>query len=138
MIKIFLYNAHFVYNKSKSKEEQLTYLQFREKVVESFVEPRKKVEGTRPYANFHYLMKIPATEKKKVVMRRCVKCYTDGIRRKSRFMCGFCPDNPVMCVDPWNLVLVRDITKIKEIMTSLKMTLLLTHLYILWQQLVMY
>ena len=33
-------------------------------------------------------------------MRSCVKCYKDGIRCESRFMCGFCPDNPVLCVDP--------------------------------------
>ena len=61
-------------------------------MVESFVEPRKRVKGTRQYAHFHYLMKIPATEKKKVVMQRCMKCYKDGIRGS----CGFCPDNPVL------------------------------------------
>ena len=98
MIKIFLYNAHFVYNKSKSKEEQLTYLEFLEKMVESFVEPRKRVKGSRPCANFHYLMKLPATEKK-VVMRSCMKCYKDGIRHKSSFMCDFVQTSQ-SCVNP--------------------------------------
>ena len=128
IIEIFLYNSHFLYNKSKSQDKQLTYLQFREKVVECFVEPRRRVEGMRPYANFHYLIKIPETEKKKIVTQRCANCYKDGKRRESRFMCRFCPDNPVLCVDPcfraYHVEAVaRDIMRMKKIITFLKLML---------------
>ena len=100
MLEIFLYNAQFLFNKCKPEGERLTYLEFREKIVESLIKPRRSIRGTRPCANFHYLMKIPATEKKAIVTRKCVKCYKNNLGRESRYMCGFCPHNPVLCVDP--------------------------------------
>ena len=49
MLEIFLYNAQFLFNKCKPEGGCLiTYLEFREKIVESLVEPRRSIRGTHP------------------------------------------------------------------------------------------
>ena len=98
LLEIYLHHARFLYNKAKSQWEQLTYLEYREKIIQNLVEPRKRVKGERPYAKFHYMQKIPPIEKKMLPTLRCTECWKTGQRHESRFACGLCEDNPVLCV----------------------------------------
>ena len=65
-------------------------------------------------ANFHYLITIPDGEKKKKPTRRCKQCWKQEIRKESRYACGYCDNNPAMCVDPCFRLYHKDLGVIEE------------------------
>ena len=98
LLEIFLYNAHYLYN--KYSQNKMTFLQFREAIVSHLVGERRKERFHKPKAEFHYLAALPPTQKKKNPTNRCVYCSKSGVRHESRYFCEYCPEQPTLCVDP--------------------------------------
>ena len=48
----------------------------------------------------HFPSKIPATEKKLKPQKRCVVCFSKGIRKESRHQWGNCEQKPGLCPAP--------------------------------------
>ena len=53
------------------------------------------------FRNFHYLAKLPTTEKKKNKSNQTMSyMHKNKVRKESRYFCETCKENPALCVDP--------------------------------------
>lgn len=111
VLEMFLLNAYYLFKLVTQKN--IPILQFRESVVGSLVGQLKKKRFHKPKAEFHYLVSLPATEKKAKPTARCAWCkqvYEEQQRRQgqkmakhvseSRYYCEYCPEHPPLHVDP--------------------------------------
>lgn len=46
----------------------------------------------------HFIVAIPATEKKQNPCKRCAVCYSNGLRKETRYQCDIC--EAPLCVHP--------------------------------------
>lgn len=51
-----------------------------------------------PSDTFHYLEKIPPTEKKKIPGKPCRVCTKEKKRKESCYFCPVCPEKPALCI----------------------------------------
>ena len=101
VMELCLTNAYYLYQKFSTNDEFKHQLNFKENIVKSLIGHRKKRKYQEPVADFHYLVSIPAGEKKKFPTKRCVYCCkTNHIRKESRYVCALCEDHPALCIDP--------------------------------------
>ena len=75
---------------------------FKEFIIKNMVGELKNAKGVRVRANFHYVTRIPPTERKSNPSQECKHCSNKNgnSRRESRFLCALCPTQPSLCVDP--------------------------------------
>ena len=106
LISTCAFNANIINNKLSA---DMTSLQFRRSIIEESIakyhEPfEKKRSRTRVLpsplrlTDRHFIVTVPATEKKDKPSRRCVVCSENKIRSENRYMCGDC--NVGLCVVP--------------------------------------
>ena len=61
-----LTNSFYLYTKFSNNEEFRHLVEFRKNIIKNLIEERKvKLSARRPLANFHYLLTIPQSGKKK-------------------------------------------------------------------------
>ena len=111
--KIFITNAFYLYRKFSSNNEICHLGEFREIIIKNLIGERKKKQALTPVANFHYLITIPDGEKKKKPTRR-KQCWKQEIRKESSYPCGYCDDNPALCVDPCFRLYHKDLGVVEE------------------------
>ena len=67
----------------------------RKAIVKSLVGQVNPPRYLRRAAEFHYLASIPPNEVKAKPTRKCRVCKaTKGSRKETRYVCGYCEDNP--------------------------------------------
>ena len=86
VIEMLLTNAHYLFTKYSGAGVKVGVADFKETLIKNLVGPLKKRTVKR--GRFHYLVKIPAMEKKKGPTRQCGVCNQKG--KESRYVCAFC------------------------------------------------
>ena len=79
-----------------------TLLQKTNEYADRIINKRKvKPPARKPLASFHYLLTIPQSGIKTNPTKKCNHCIKNQVRRESRYVCGYCPDQPALCNDPY-------------------------------------
>ena len=92
-----LFNAHILYK--ASPEPLLDFNDFKITFVKETFKNLGIDVSSRP-KHGHFPQKIPPRESNAHPIKRCVKCYTNGVQSSSRYTCPDCPRQPGLCVDP--------------------------------------
>lgn len=105
LIDICLWNACFIYK--KSLQSKTTLLEFRDAVLLDLLKPNPIKAPTTDFQSHHY----PAENTgEKNTMKRCRWCSKQHIRKRSKYHCPQCEDQPGLCIVPcfrdWHLSLV--------------------------------
>ena len=103
LIEMLVHNAHYLFNKSKSKKDRMGVLEFKERVIEWLIGEIATPKYLTPAAEFHYLHPMPEGYqgmKKKRPSKNCTFCSTPGNRHETRYVCGFCRNQPALCIHP--------------------------------------
>lgn len=69
---------------------------------------------------FHYLEKIPHSDKKKCPTKQCHVCNTKNLRRESNFICPTCPTKPALCIQDYFKKNIMPIFEILDILQPSK------------------
>lgn len=106
MLQRLLLNSYVAYKEEKN--QKATFVDFTQEAVAHLtgIEPEnKKVRRPRPIpgaqvpaAAAHEMEKIPNTENRSKVQKKCRVCARDGRRKDSRYQCKTCPDKPGLCM----------------------------------------
>jgi len=96
LIEEVLLNAHVLYK--QSNQPYLDFSDFKLSYVRDVLSLDEKNLGV--HKGIHYPKHIPATEKSRFPVKRCVVCYKNGTTRTSRYCCPECISNPGLCVTP--------------------------------------
>ena len=86
VIEMVLTNAHYLFTKYSGARVKVGVADLKETLIKNLVGPLKKRTVKR--GPFHYLVIIPATEKKKGPTPQCGVCNQKG--KESRYVCAFC------------------------------------------------
>lgn len=98
---MFLVNAFYLYNWYKVlSSEKITKAIFRHEIATALVGPQLSNLEYQALPNFHYLAKLPPTEKKLNPIKSWRICTKNKVQKESRYFCKKCNDNPALCVDP--------------------------------------
>ena len=97
ILEIMLTNSFYLYTKFSTNKEFTYLVKFRESIIKNLVGARKVKPYEKPFASFHYPLTIPESEKKKNPTRKCKQCNQNAIRRETRFIYGYCSDQPALC-----------------------------------------
>ena len=100
IMEIFFNNDYYMHAKNTTNSIAKNMKDFQESIVTNLTDPPPPNRYLMPQASFHHLCTTTATEKKKNASRTCKHCYTNQKRQESRYGCLFCPNKPVLCVDP--------------------------------------
>ena len=104
--KIFFYlleesfrNAHVIYRASP-RQPSLDFSDFKLAYVKEILQSSGVDVMQRPSQGHHYPQRLPATDKNKFPVKRCVECHKNSVTRTSRYFCPDCVRKPGLCVDP--------------------------------------
>nr|CAH7748743.1 unnamed protein product [Callosobruchus chinensis] len=104
LIDICLWNACFLYKKRRTKK---TLLEFRDDVLMELLNPQlpPKPHMVIDFQSHHF----PAENVGKHATKRCRWCSRQNIRKRSKYHCPLCEEQPGLCVVPcfreWHLIL---------------------------------
>ncbi|KAG8229082.1 hypothetical protein J437_LFUL010145 [Ladona fulva] len=96
-LDISLSNGHLLYQRVTGKKIDL--LSFRNSIINSlFGNSDNQPSRKRKRSEDHYPEPCPLTGK--TALKRCRECHSKGVRKRSRYQCASCEDNPGLCVYP--------------------------------------
>ncbi|XP_054256976.1 piggyBac transposable element-derived protein 4-like [Macrosteles quadrilineatus] len=98
ILQMSVLNAFFLFNKH-TFGKKLPLLEFRLEVIRHLLSP-VDIQNQRPrkVATDHLPTKNPVGRNNKTLRRRCVICYTKGIRKDSVYQCEGCAEKPALCL----------------------------------------
>ena len=99
-----LFNSWAVYR--KEKESNVSFFDFLRDAIRVLTDLQSTPKGARrkrrpseeQRTTTHVQKRIPSTTGKKNPLKRCRVCFSNGIRRESRYICDSCPDKPGLCL----------------------------------------
>ena len=88
------YALHLMYD----TDEKISLLKYRELIIKSLLGLQDEEREVENRNDLHYLMPLPATEKKEKPMKPCVVCRQEKKRKETRYFCAQCNNKPALCI----------------------------------------